>query len=239
MTAAQILFHTAPDALQLARSLAETVAARLRKCLQARGQALLVVSGGSTPVPFLEALRQQVLDWPRVTVTLADERCVAPEDARSNASLVRTHLLQGAAQAARWLPLYQSGETPETAAQRVEQALQSLPWPAAVTVLGMGGNGHTASLFPHAPELAAACRVDAPRCLAVSAPTPPNVPVPRVTLTPRALLDADWLAVHIGGAAKHALLVQAMAPGEVAERPIRVALHQHRLPCHVYSCPDA
>jgi 6-phosphogluconolactonase len=239
MTGVQIFFHAEPDAATLALRLAEAVAQALRDDISSRGRALLLVSGGSTPLPFFQALRLQALDWSKVTVTLVDERCVPPTSPDSNAALVRMHLLQDAAQAAQRLAWYHEGDTPEAAARRVGLALDALPWPATVTVLGMGADGHTASLFPHAPELVAALADTAPRCLAVSAPARPNVPVPRLTLTRRALLDTQRLVIHITGQGKLELLRKALAPGPVADWPIRVALQQPRVPCHVYSSTTA
>lgn len=240
-----IHFHHADQPGQLASELADYVATRLRDGLAQRGQALLIVSGGSTPLSFFEALSGRELDWSRVVITLADERCLPAEHADSNARLVRAHLLRGRAAAARFVPLY-AGQTSAQAVQAdAEHALAGLPWPADVVVLGMGGDGHTASLFPHAAELAG-LRADAgeggqegrmPRCMSVAAPSLPNVPVPRVTLTARALLDARQLVVHITGAAKLALLQQAMAAGPVSQWPIRLALHQVRVPCAVFHCP--
>src|SRR5690606_13580102 len=103
-------------------------------------------------------------------------------------------------------------------------------------VLGMGGDGHTASLFPHDAALAQALDEgdDAPRCLAIEAPTLPNVPVARLTLTRRALLDARLLALHIAGPAKWALLQEVAQPGPVEAYPIRLALHQQAVPCRVF-----
>jgi len=237
--------HQAPDALHLAIELAEFVALRLREGIHQRGHALLVVSGGSTPVPFWDALAQCSLDWARVTVTLADERWLPPAHADSNERLVRAHLLQGPAAQARFQPLFNGEVTPGQAQAAVEIELARLPWPADVVILGMGGDGHTASLFPYAPELPQALSQspDALRCLAVGAPLVPNVPVPRLTLTRRALLDARVLIIHVTGASKVALLQKAWQGASqeasqaesLAELPIRLALQPTNLmPLHVF-----
>jgi 6-phosphogluconolactonase len=233
-----IHLHPSPNAAQLAQALAVFVAERLRAGLAARGQALLIVSGGSTPVPFFEALAAQPLDWPHVTVALADERWLPPDHADSNERLVRAHLLHGPAAQARWVPMFDGQASPEGAAPDIERRLAALPWPADVVVLGMGGDGHTASLFPHAPELAAALHVGQPaRCVAVGVPQAPNVPVPRISLTPRALLDARLLVLHITGQAKLDLLARAQAEGPVADMPIRLVVRQTQVPCHVFHSP--
>lgn len=230
-----IRFHHAESAEVLALDLAGFVAQRLREGLDERGQALLVVSGGSTPMPFFKALSGMDLDWARVWVTLADERWVPPDHADSNERLVRQGLLQGPAAKARFLPLFNGAASPEAAQVAVDEALASLPWPADVVVLGMGGDGHTASLFPHAPALPNALADGAgPRCLPVVAPVVPNVPVPRLSLTRRALLDAGHLVVHVTGASKLALIKQAMCDGPIEQWPIRLALHQSQVPCEVF-----
>ena len=100
LTASSCLVHQAPDAAALAHDLARLVVQHLSDGLAQRGQALLVLSGGSTPVPFFEALSQADIDWSRVHITLADERCVDPGHVDSNERLVRAHLLQGPAAAA-------------------------------------------------------------------------------------------------------------------------------------------
>jgi len=230
-----IHFHHAESAQALALDLAGFVAQQLRESLARRGQALLVVSGGSTPLPFFKALSGMALDWSRVCVTLADERWLPPDHADSNERLVREGLLQGLAAQAPFLPLFNGAASPEAAQATVSQALDGLPWPADVVVLGMGGDGHTASLFPRAPELAdALADGEGPRCLPVAVPALPNVPVPRLSLTRRALLDTRHLVIHVTGASKLALIKQAMQDGPVEPWPIRLALLQSLVPCEVF-----
>lgn len=225
--------HRADTPQILAAELANWVAERLREALTRQGQALLVVSGGSTPVPFFEALSQQVLDWSQVHITLADERWVAPEHADSNERLVRQHLLRNRAAEARFIPL----KTPATSVALgwpdTQAALASLPWPATVTVLGMGGDGHTASLFPQSAEWPDAWQTSH-RCLPVGVPALPNVQLERISLTPAALLDAEHIVLHCTGAAKWPLIEKASQPGPIEALPVRLVLCQERVPVHVF-----
>ena len=141
------------SAAEQARGLAAEVAGRLRSALAEQGQALLVVSGGRSPVAFLEALSEEPLDWSRITLSLADERWVPESHADSNAGLVRRHLLRGEAAKARFIGLYQPAASLEEAAELADHHLHELPLPIDVLVLGMGDDGHTASLFPNSPGL--------------------------------------------------------------------------------------
>lgn len=235
MNQTMLHFHHADSAQALALALARYVAERLREAVALRGRALLTVSGGSTPVPFFEALSGIALDWGKVFTTLADERWVDASHPDSNERLVRLHLARGHARDVRVVPLYNGAPDPEAGLADAEARLGALPWPADVTVLGMGGDAHTASLFPHAAELSAALDDHAAtRCLAVAAPAAPNVPLPRISLNRRALLDTAQLVVHVTGAAKQAVLRQALQEGPVTDMPIRLALHQGRVPCHVF-----
>lgn len=238
------VWHEAADAHVLAELLAAWVSERLREGVSARGQATLVVSGGSTPVPFFHALREVELDWSRVTVTLADERAVPITHADSNARLVCTHLLQGRAAQANWLPCFATEpqhdrlDQPDPlgpACDALESRLSALNWPVDVVVLGMGSDGHTASLFPRSAELLQDLAGTGVRhCLVAEAPDAPNVPVRRLSWTPRALLATRHLAIHTTGIAKRELLQRACASDDVREMPIRLALWQDQVPCHLF-----
>jgi len=214
-----------------ADALALRVADALRQAIDNRGSATLVVSGGRSPVPFFEALAQQELPWTQVLVSLADERWVPVNHAGSNEGLVRRHLLQGPAAEARFIGLYQVAGNLERAADLADTAVAELA-PIDVLVLGMGDDGHTASLFPHSPNLHQALEPDcARRVLPMLAP---SEPAQRLTLTLPVLASARLPFLAIQGQAKLKVLGAALQPGEIAELPIRAFLHS---PLEIHWCP--
>ncbi|MFV3403505.1 MULTISPECIES: 6-phosphogluconolactonase [Pseudomonas] len=228
---ASVHTHALADANALAKALAEEVAERLRQAIASKGQACVVLSGGRSPVPFLEQLARQVLDWSKVTVSLADERWVPVEHEASNAGLIARHLLHGAAAKARFIGLYQPSPTLEAAAELADQLLGELP-PIDVLVLGMGDDGHTASLFPASPNLRQGlAKVSERRCLAMLAPA---VPHQRLSMTRALLASAGFIALSVQGAGKLATLRAALAAEDPTEMPIRAFLHD---PLDIYWCP--
>lgn len=188
----------------LAQALAEAVAAALQARLMQDGKAALAVSGGTTPLKFFQALSIQNLNWAAVSVTLVDDRWVPESAARSNAGLVRRHLLKNYAAAARFLPLVTDAPTPEAACALVNQAVAAMPLPFTAVVLGMGVDGHTASFFPTGDRLAQAL-APAPGVL-VETMRAEAAGEPRITLTLPVLQTADYLALHVEGDAKRHML---------------------------------
>ncbi len=215
---------------RLASQLAEAVAEALRQDLARQERALLVVSGGATPVPFFRALAAMALPWSRVDVTLADERWVSEEHADSNARLVGEHLLGGPAAEATFVPLTTVDPTPEQGAETVAKRLASLAWPASAVVLGMGGDGHTASLFPDSQELSLALSTDEP-AVAVRAPSQQQ---PRITLSADRLHQARRHFLLITGGDKQAVLARALLGDDARELPIRAFL---ACPLAIYWAP--
>lgn len=207
----------------VALALADSVAGFLDARLKEAPRASLVVSGGSTPLPFFQALSGKALDWSRVDVLLADERWVDEASDASNTRLVREHLLQNNAAAARFLSLKQPGATPAEGLDRVRAELAELGLPIDALILGMGNDGHTASLFPDAPELEAVMN---PQCQdIVAATTPASQPQKRITLTWPPLRNARFTALHLKGEDKLQTLEKALsAPDRVLEMPIRAFL---------------
>lgn len=206
----------------LAERLADTVAKALEADLASRERVLLVVSGGSTPKPFFSALATKALPWSRIDVTLADERWVADDDADSNARLVRETLLVGPAAEARFHSLTTDDDTPEAGVEAVSARVASLPWPASVVVLGMGGDGHTASLFPDSEQLATALETSE-AAVAVHAP---SVPQARITLSAARLADAHLHVLHMTGEDKRRVLANALGGDDARQLPIRTFLSQ-------------
>lgn len=219
----------------LARELAASIAEDLAAAIRERGGASLVVSGGSTPKPLFRALRTQELDWAKVTVTLADERWVPPEDTASNEGMLRRELLRDRAADARFISLVTGDATPEAGSTVVEERLREMSRPFDVVVLGMGGDGHTASLFPDAPELPAGLDPTTERlCLAVR---PPSASEARISLTLPALLDARRIVLHITDEEKRAVYERALGDGPVEALPIRAILRGGPERLEVYWAP--
>jgi len=216
-----------PDAPAAADALAATVAQRLSIAISRDGQAVLAVSGGKSPVPFFHALRSQPLDWSRVVVTLVDERFVPQDHPDSNAALVRQHLLQGEAAAARFLPLAGAASDAEAELAAANAAYLR----PTVAVLGMGEDGHTASLFPGAAALADG--LDMSRSLPLLAVQPLTAPHLRLSMSKAALLACDNLILSIQGAGKRQVFEQA-AQGINDSLPISHFLLQTECPLDVY-----
>ena len=220
---------------KLATALAESLGEDLKRAVAERGEASLVVSGGSTPLPLFHALSHTALPWQNVWITLADERWVDPTDNASNERLVRTHLLQQAAAAAHFVPMKTAASTPEEGEVECEARIAKMPRPFDVVVLGMGGDGHTASLFPDAPYLAEALDPASERtCLAMR---PVSASQPRMTLTLAALLHSRRTVIHITGNEKWDVYRRALAPGPMDELPIRAVLERGPEPLDVYWSP--
>ena len=227
--------HRFPDATALAHALAGELKVDLEEAIAARGKAGLVVSGGRTPLPLFESLRQEKLEWAKVWVTLADERWVENTSDQSNERLVREHLLRDAAAQAHFVGLKNAAPTPEAGADWAWRALSRVPRPYDVVVLGMGDDGHTASLFPGSLALAKALDAKTPAgCVAVHALATPHA---RVSLNLSALLDARRIILHITGAAKWTVYQRARLPGPASELPVRAILHQQQVPVDVYWSP--
>ncbi len=191
----------------LAVRLATQVSDWLKEALASKERALLVVSGGSTPLKFFEALSSLPLDWQRVDITLADERWVDEDHAASNAALVKQHLLVGRAAAANFVALKTSEEHPVSAVGRLHEQLATLQWPIDVLILGMGNDGHTASLFPGTEGLANAMS-SLQACAAV---TPLDAPHERMTLTYPVLSAAVHKVLHIVGEDKSATMAKVLS----------------------------
>jgi 6-phosphogluconolactonase len=217
------------QAFESREALADAAADALSERLSSGG--LLIVAGGSTPAPTYERLSRRRLPWAKITVTLTDERFVELASDDSNEGMVRARLLTGEAVKASFLSLNRGGESPDADARAVE-ALLAPRLPAAAVLLGMGADGHVASLFPETPELAAGLDLDGERA-ALGVARPGLTPfVPRVTLTARALTQTSLMVLLITGDEKRALVERIERDGAYGP-PAATFLRQDRCPVRV------
>ncbi|MCK5645046.1 MAG: 6-phosphogluconolactonase, partial [Gammaproteobacteria bacterium] len=202
------------NAPALAVAVAGLIARQLNDVIAADGSASLVVPGGNTAKLVLPALATENVAWSKVTVTLADERWVSADHPDSNEQIVRETLLRGKAAKARLISLKTEASHPSQAIQKLDTRLSKLPRPFSCVFLGMGEDGHIASLFPgYAPD---------DNCDFVATDRPDH---PRISLSPSRLLDARLIVLAISGDKKRETLNRAMEPGPVEEFPVRMLIN--------------
>jgi len=221
------------DFATLADRLAGRLADALERAIAERGRGLAALAGGSTPLPVYRRLSGFDLEWSRVTLLPGDERWVRHAHPACNLKALRNAFGPVAAEFAALTPVEASGPVSSSLA---EQALERLGGPLDAALLGMGEDGHFASLFPGAPELADALDPDAQRwCTTVHPePLPTEAPFARVSLTLAALLGAPTLILAIRGSGKRHALGTAQAASDPLRYPVCALLEQagERLEIH-------
>ena len=227
-----IQFIQTDNAAQSAAILAHAVAEDLRQILAKQPRATLAVSGGKSPVTFFQALNQEDLAWENVNITLVDERLVPINHTDSNTSLVRKYLLQNRAATAKWLPMIAEEATEDSLKNipdAIEFAVKNFVQPD-ILILGMGADGHTASIFPQAPQLADAIRADYPQPLLHT--TPVTASYERVSMTLAAIEKTANVYISIAGTEKFAVFNQAK-DGITPKFPISYVLNSQKVEAHV------
>ncbi|KQU62423.1 6-phosphogluconolactonase [Sphingomonas sp. Leaf339] len=221
------------DAAELAKAVAGDIQFVIESALDARGSAVIALAGGKTPFPAYEHLAKAKLDWKKVTIIPTDERVVKLGDPLSNVTaLAKIFLPKGA----RVMPIVPEATPDYKAAGRSADALmQDLHWPLDFCLLGMGGDGHTASIFP-GPDLDEA--LNGPkerRALGVMPdPLPPEAPVARVSLSRASIASARALMIVVTGADKRKVLEQAISEGPSSPHPIGRVLADVELPVDIH-----
>ena len=227
---------TSFESREAASEAAATLIARaLETDIAADGAASLMVSGGSTPKRLFGLLSLTDLDWARVTVGLVDERWVAPDHPDSNEKLVRTLLLQDKAATANFLPMKTSTARPFEAEAERDAAYEPYCTAASFVLLGMGGDGHTASWFPGMDGLARIVSPDETRCVA-AVDAPQAVQPLRMTLTGPAVYAAKQALLLVFGAEKRSMLLSAPEADPMA-CPVRFAIDGLGRKLSVYWAP--
>lgn len=215
MAAGPVAWHRFASLADASEALAEAVAVRLKELLAGKEHASLVVPGGTTPARFLAALGRQDLPWEKVTLLPTDERFVAADDAASNERMLREQFAPLTQGRVRFLSFHGHGSDIEAAAALLCAELAELP-PLDLVVSGMGPDGHIASLFPGGEAI-----FNAVPDSGIVVARPPGLP-PRLSLSPKRLIEAGWVSLLVSGAAKEAVLKDAGA--RVAPLPVDMLL---------------
>lgn len=213
-----------------ASELAVRVTRQLADAIEQRGQAVLVVAGGSTPKLFLNHLCKSEIDWSRITVIPSDERWVPADHPRSNHRFISDNLLLNRAACARLVSLYVDSKHPDEALDELETRVKNALTSIDVCVLGMGEDAHIASLFPGAEQLAEALDTDTHK--RVVAITAPGACEPRISLTLALLLSARHIHLLVSGDEKLQTLDRALEPGSIEEMPVRSILFNDATQIH-------
>ena len=218
-------WHRFTSTAELDSALALHLAQRLKEDIGRYGDASLAVSGGGTPVGMFKHLARCALDWSRVWLTLVDERCVNTDNPDSNERLLRDNLLQSHASQARFVSMADADKDNMSA---MNAQLSAIPRPFSAVVLGMGNDGHTASWFPGAANLAEL--LDPENTAQVVMTEPLTAPHRRITLTLAAVLQSREIIIHITGAEKKAVIEQAQERGY----PVAAVLEQRATPASIW-----
>jgi len=229
--------RTFKNAADMYAVLADEIVARLMDGAARRGGASLVVSGGTTPGELFDVLAGRDAPWSNVDVTLSDERWVDPASEASNEHLARTRLLVERAAAATLVRLKTKDMHARDAEARINAAIAAMERPFDIVLLGMGNDGHTASLVPGADGLEHALdRSDPALVRAITPPMRTNMGE-RMTLTLRAILDTHWIALLLRGDAKMETYKRAIAGTDVPPMPVRAVLNQTDVAVTVFWAP--
>ena len=217
---------------EMADAVAGDVGFIIESALDARDAALIALPGGKTPLPVYPKLAERKLNWKRVTIIPTDDRLVPMDSELSNIrALAQAFLPQGA----RVFPIATTIEDYKLAGGAADARLQDLPWPPDLVWLGMGSDGHTASIF-NGPDLQDALEAPkARRAIGVMPdPMPDEAPVARVTLTRASILSARTLLITVMGADKRELLEGAIADGHSSKLPIGRVLAEAEQPIDIH-----
>ncbi|MDB4511936.1 6-phosphogluconolactonase [Arenicella sp.] len=225
---------------RLADQLAGDIALVINHAIVTKGQAIVALSGGSTPTLMFAALSQCDIDWSKTVITLVDERCVDDQHVLSNARFIKHKLLDALPETVTFIPLFypQTSNLKDISAKILSQyctvtnsKLGDLT-PFDVVILGMGADGHTASFFPDADNIDSL--VDADTREYILSCESSNTQVPRITWSLRMLIDTKMLALHINGSDKKKVFEKAARGGDAATLPIRSAIFQNKTRLNVY-----
>lgn len=223
------------SAEEMAEAVSGDIAYIVGQALEARGRAIVAFPGGETPRAALSLLAEQKIEWADVTILPTDDRLVPPTDPRSNAGMLAKIFLP---RRARVVPLCAGESDPVAAGRAADERIADLEWPLDIAWLGVGADGHVASIFPGPDYDAALNGPKARRAIGVRPdPMPEAMPVPRVTLTKAALVSARTVTLMLSGKGKRKLVEKALKDGAASTHPIGRLLADLEMDIDIHWCP--
>jgi len=216
-------FYSTNSSESLVIDLSQNIYEIINEAIKKRGRASMAVSGGSTPKPLFEELSLLDLDWSKVDLTLVDDRWVDADHKDSNELLVRTHFIKNKAERVNFLPLKNDEQTAKQGISLSEEGLQSFTMPFDVIILGMGEDGHTASLFPCSDELKEGMDLKTKNTLVST--NPKSAPYERISLTAKSIMEAKKVFLHLNGSSKLHTIEEAMNLSDSNKMPIYAFLN--------------
>lgn len=223
--------HLFLEQKELIDALSLNIIANLEKAILEKGKASLIVSGGSTPKPLFEKLSSFDIAWDKVKVALCDERWINPKDKDSNEKLVKNSLLINFASKSQFISMYQEKIDIEDAQELCSDIYKKELFPFDVLILGMGNDGHTASLFPNNIKLKEAFEINNRLCICME---PNDAPYKRMSLTKKAILSANNIYLHFEGIEKQNIYKKVLEGVDRYEMPIASILNQDKKIIEVY-----
>ena len=216
---------------ELIDTLSSKIIDNLQEAILKKGSASLLVSGGSTPKPLFEKLSSFDVAWDKVKVALCDERWINPNDKDSNEKLVKNSLLTNFASKAQFISMYQENIDIEDAQELCSDIYQKELFPFDVLILGMGNDGHTASLFPNNIKLKEAFEINNRLCICME---PNDAPYERMSLTKKAILSANNIYLHFEGIEKQDVYKKVLEGASSNDMPVSAILNQDKKIIEVY-----
>lgn len=211
-------FNSAKNSDKLASDLCARIGEILNETINKNGRASIAVSGGSTPILLFQKLSMLSIDWMQVDLTLVDDRWLEPTHSDSNELLVRTHLIKNNAIHVNFIPLKNKEKSASTGKNISQELIKAITLPFDIIILGMGNDGHTASLFPCCDELFMGMDLNNSDCLIAT--NPKTAPYERISLTARVIGNARNIFLHLNGSSKIETLKIAMGLKDAEKMPI-------------------
>lgn len=233
----QHIFHSKKDLYQ---SVTQFCVKKLARRLQQDGQASFIVPGGTTPAPVFELLSKTELDWKNITIAPSDERWLEKDHDNSNEKLIRQTLLINQASSAHFISMKSDYDTAKKAQQQCSTRYQQMPKPYEIIMLGMGPDGHFASLFPQSKGVQQALDVeDEKSCIAIDATgcAVAGKFTERMSMTLSAILNSRHIILLFTGKEKLAIFEKAKSNNDSNKLPICALIHQNTVPVDVFWAP--